>query len=220
MIINYNNSHDKAKMLKEYLEKTYNVTVLVIKCDVSDEKEVINMKNIIIKEFSKVDVLVNNAAVEIVSDVKDKNYDSFKKVFDVNVIGTFLVSKYIGNIMYENKHGKIINISSNNAIDKYDPQTMEYDASKSAIISLTHNFAKEYAPYINVNAIAPGWILTDKVKELDEELSGELIKSESKKILLNRFASCEDISKVVVFLASDDANYINSTVIKIDGGAK
>ena len=120
--------------------------------------------------------------------------------------------------MYKNKSGKIINISSNNAFDKFDPTTLEYDASKAALISMTHNFAKQYAPYINVNAIAPGWIMTDKILKLDESLDNKFISSESKNILLNRFATMDDIANLVLFLASDKSSYINNEVIKIDGG--
>ena len=83
---------------------------------------------------------------------------------------------------------------------------------------MTHNFAKQYAPYINVNAIAPGWIMTDKILKLDESLDNKFISSESKNILLNRFATMDDIANLVLFLASDKSSYINNEVIKIDGG--
>ena len=218
VVINYNNDFVSAEKLKQKVENKYNVKVLVIKCDISNEDQVKEMYDKVINTFKRIDVVVNNAAVEICSDIKDKNYDSFRKVLDVNVIGTFLVSKYFGELMFKNKTGKIINISSNNAIDKYDPSTMEYDASKSAVISLTKNFAKEYAPYINVNCIAPGWIKTDKIIELDKSLDNKFIKSESEKILLKRFATPEEISKVILFLASNDSSYINGEVIRVDGG--
>ena len=120
--------------------------------------------------------------------------------------------------MQKEKSGKIINISSNNAIDKYDPSTLEYDASKSAIINMTYNFAKEFAPFINVNCVAPGWVKTEKVLKLDNELDGKLISSESDKILLKRFADPTEIANVIAFLAGDEASYINGTVIKVDGG--
>ena len=116
-------------------------------------------------------------------------------------------------------HGKIINIASNNAISKMDPITLEYDASKAGLINLTHNLALEFAPFVNVNAIAPGWIKTEKIKKINDELDGKFIEEESKKILLNRFAEMEDVCNLVLFLASEKANYINSEVIRIDGGS-
>lgn len=218
VVINYNSSEKEAFNLKEEIEKIYNSKVLCIKCDISNEEEVIKMKDEIISNFNTIDILVNNAALEITSELNNKNYTSFKKVFDVNVIGTFLVTKYIGMEMLKNKSGKIVNISSNNSFDKYDPSTMEYDASKSAINSLTKNFAKEFAPFINVNAVAPGWIKTDTVLKLDNYLDGNLIKEESKKIYVERFADVKEICNLVLFLTSDDASYINGEIIRIDGG--
>lgn len=218
VVINYNNNGKSAFDLKKHVEENYNIEALVIKCDISNEIEVKNMIDEILNKFNKIDVLVNNASIENTSDLCDKNFNTFSKVINVNLIGTFLVSKYAGSIMLKNKYGKIINVSSNNAIDKYDPSTIEYDASKAGIISLTHNFAKAYAPYINVNCIAPGWIETENVKNLDKSLDGKLISDESKKILLNRFGLPDEVAKLVYFLSSDDASYINNEIIRIDGG--
>ena len=169
-----------------------------IKCDLRSDEDIYNLVSYI-KENGGVDVLVNNAAVEYDTSVDEKTRDSFKEVFDVNLFGPFLLSRELGKLMYENKYGKIINISSNNSIDKYDPVTLEYDCSKASLNLLTKIMAKELAPYVNVN---------------------EFIKSEEENILLNRFATCEDIANLVVFLASDDANYINGELIRIDGGNK
>ena len=116
--------------------------------------------------------------------------------------------------MLAKKSGKIINISSTNALDTYYPESADYDASKAGIISLTHNFALELAPFINVNCVCPGWVKT----AMNKNLTYEQINKEKKKILLNRFAEVEDISKVVIFLASSKANYINDTIIRVDGG--
>jgi 3-oxoacyl-[acyl-carrier protein] reductase len=92
--------------------------------------------------------------------------------------------------------------------------SLDYDASKAGVISLTKNLAVQYAPYVRVNTIAPGWVNTEMNKELDDEF----INNENKKILLNRFGEPEEIAKVILFLASDDASYINGTVIRVDGG--
>ena len=219
VIINYNTDFEGAEKLRKYVIEKYNVNVLVLKCDVSKTTEVEEMIKESIDTFGKIDVLINNAAIEYNSDFFDKTEDSFRKVLDVNVIGTFLVTKCVAKEMLKQNSGVIINITSNNAINKFDPSTLEYDASKAAIISLTHNFAKEFAPYLRVNAVAPGWVETDKIKKLDEELGNQFIKSESKNILLNRFAREEEIANLVYFLSSDEASYINGEVIKIDGGS-
>lgn len=214
VIINYNNSEKEAFELENNIKNKYNVKTLSIKADVSNEEEVKNMIEKIISEFGKLDILVNNAGIAIDTLFEDKTKENFQRILDVNLIGTFLVSKYASKYMLENKFGRIINISSTNGIDTFYPMSLDYDASKAGVISLTKNFAKELAPYINVNAIASGWINTDMNKELDEQF----IEEENSKILLKRFAEPEEIAKVVVFLASDDASYINSTVIRVDGG--
>ena len=104
VVINYNNSEERAKLVKEEVEK-YGVKSLIIKCDISNEEEVKSMVDETIKEFGKIDVLVNNAAVCYDSLYEDKSVENFKKTLDVNVVGTFLVSKYVGDIMYQNKYG-------------------------------------------------------------------------------------------------------------------
>ena len=201
VVINYNNSKDRALIVKEEVEK-YRVKSLVIKCDISNEDEVKYMVDETIKEFGKIDVLVNNAAVCYDSLYEDKSVENFKKTLNVNVIGTFLVSKYVGDIMYANKYGKIVNVSSTNGINTYFPMCLDYDASKASIISLTHNLAIQYAPYVNVNAVAPGFIATEtEINNMDDEF----IKSEEEKIFLRRMGKEEEVAKVIRFLVSDDA---------------
>lgn len=214
VVINYNNSEKEAFNLKEVVEKVYNVKALAIKCDVSNENEVKNMIDEIVNVFGKLDILVNNAGIAIDTTFEEKTKENFKRILDVNLIGTFLVSKYASKLMLKNKYGKIINISSTNGIDTPYVEGLDYDASKAGVISLTKNLAKEFSPYINVNVIASGWVMTEMSADLDEEF----MKKETGKIFLNRFARPEEIASVVTFLASDDASYINNAVIRVDGG--
>lgn len=214
IILNYYKEDKKAEELKELLEKKYSVKVLLMKGDISSEQEVKTMLYESLKHFSKIDVLVNNAGIAIDQELEDKDIQTFQKVLNINLIGTFLMCKYVGLEMYKQKQGKIINVSSTNGIDTVYPQSMDYDASKAGVISLTHNFAKQFAPYIHVNAIAPGWVNTD----MNQELSPIFKEEELKKILLERFANPEEIASVIYFLASNEASYINDTIIRIDGG--
>ena len=138
------------------------------------------------------------------------------RVLEVNLYGTFITSKIFGKLMYDNKNGVIINISSTNGIDSYYEFSVDYDASKAGVINLTHNLANIYSPYVRVNAVCPGWINTPMNKELSEEFK----KEEIDKILLNRFAEPSEIASLVYFLSSDEASYINDSIIKIDGGHK
>lgn len=214
IIINYNNSLKEAVSLEAYLKENYNISVLLVKADISKEDEVINMMNVIKNSFQKIDCLVNNAGIAIDTLFEDKTVQNFRKIIDVNLIGTFLVSKYIGALMFKEKSGTIINVSSTNAIDTYYPYSLDYDASKAGVISLTHNLARQFAPYIRVNCVAPGWINTEMNKELDKEF----IEEENKKILLGRFSEPSEIANVIAFLASHEASYINGSVIRVDGG--
>ena len=214
VVINYCHHEDEAKELEKYISENYSVKVMTIKCDISKEEEVEEMVNRIVDELGGIDILVNNAAVSRDSILLDKNMKEFKRILDVNVVGTFLCSKYVGKVMLEAKKGKIINISSTNALDTFYPESCDYDASKAGVISLTHNLAREFAPFINVNCVCPGWVKTP----MNKDLSIEQINEEKKKILLGRFAEPEEIAKLVLFLSSSKANYINDSIIRIDGG--
>ncbi len=213
VVINYVNDSISANNLKAEIEKEYNVKAICFKCDVSNHEEVKNMIEETINTFGSIDVLVNNAAIAIDTIVEDKTVDNFKRILDVNLIGTFLVSREAARFMMNKKSGSIVNISSTNGIDTYYPESLDYDASKAGVISLTKNLANFYHPYIRVNSIAPGWVATDMNKELDKDF----IKKEEEKILLNRFADPDEIAKVVYFVGAC-ASYINGTIIRVDGG--
>ncbi len=212
IIINYLNSKEQANILKETILKNYNVRALVIKADVSDEAQVKMMVKAAFNTFGAIDVLVNNAGIAIDSLVEDKTVENFEKILKVNLIGAFSCARECAKIMKEGS--SIINISSTNAVNQYYPYSLDYDASKAGLLSLTNNLAVEYSPKIRVNAVMPGWINTEMNKELDEEY----IAAESRKILLGRFAEPEEIANVVYFLATPQASYINGSIIRVDGG--
>ena len=209
IIIHYHTKEDIALNLKKEIKG------ICIYADLSKEEDINNLVEQSIKELGSIDVLINNAALDLPNLFDEKTKEEFNKVLDVNLIAPFLLSKLVGKKMVENKFGKIINIASTNGIDTYYPMCVDYDASKAGLISLTHNLALQFKPYVNVNAIAPGWIKTEKdMKDLDEAY----IKEEESKIFKNRFGEVEEIAYLVEFLVSDKANYINNQVIRIDGG--
>ena len=216
VIINYNNSIKQAKELEQLLKKEFGTKTLIVKADIKNEQEIIEMVNNSIKHFQKIDVLINNAAICKDTTFEDKTKENFMEILETNLVGTFLVSKYVSEHMLKEKSGKIINIASTNATYSYYPESLDYDASKAGIISLTHNLALHLSPYITVNAVSPGWTKTD----MNKDLSKEQIKKEEEKILLKRFAQPQEIAKVITFLSSDDANYINNQIINVDGGEK
>ena len=217
VVINYLTSNKAAALLEEEIKKNYDVRVMTIQADISKEEEVDAMISLIEKKWGGVDILINNAAVDLSNLFHLKTADEFRKTLDVNVVGAFNCSKRVYRHMLDQEYGRIINISSTNGINTYYPMCIDYDASKAALISLTHNLAFEYGPYINVNAIAPGFIGTDN--ELDG-YDEEFLKEEQEKIMVNRYGKPEEVAYLVKFLISDEANFINNTIIRIDGGQK
>lgn len=215
VIINYHSNKSEAETITEIIS-SYGKDPMCIKADVSNEEEVISMVDQIIKHYGHIDVLVNNAGIAIDAEFEDRKVEDWKSTLDTNLIGVFLVSKYVGKCMQERGYGKIVNISSTNGLDTTYTYSVDYDASKAALINLTKNLAIQYAPDINVNAVAPGWVDT----EMNNELPKEYLKSEKGKILLHRFAEPEEIADVVLFLASDKARYIDGETVRVDGGIK
>ncbi|MGN1322547.1 MAG: SDR family NAD(P)-dependent oxidoreductase [Bacilli bacterium] len=156
VIINYNKSEKDAYKLADEIGSK----ARVIKCDISNEEEVRDMFD----QIDHLDVLINNAAIADDKDPLEKSALEFNRVLHTNLTGTFLVTKYAIEKM---GNGSIVNISSTNGIDTYYPESIDYDASKAGIISLTHNFAK-YLSDIRVNCICPDWIDTDMNKDMDD----------------------------------------------------
>ena len=210
-----NNSHEKLKKICLDIENKYHVIAKCYKADLSSEQQILDLYSSIKKDFSKVDILVNNAGVCLDKELKDKTLDDFKYTMSVNLYAPFLLSKLFGCDMLSNKYGKIVNISSNNSNKCFYPTTIDYDASKAALNALTKDFAIELAPYVNVNAIAPGWVNTEMNREV---LPPDIAELEAQKVLKKHIAEPSEIASLVFFLTQDDASYINGEVITIDGG--
>ena len=217
IVINYLTSQKEAEALQKEIKEMYGVRCMAIPCDVSKEDEVDKMISCIEEKLGGVDILINNAAVDLSNLFHLKTAEEFRRTMEVNVVGAFNCSKRVYRYMLEKEYGRIINISSTNGINTYYPMCIDYDASKAALISLTHNLAFEFAPYVNVNCIAPGFIGTEN--ELDG-YDEEFLKEEVEKIMVNRYGDPQEVAYLVKFLISDEANFINNTVIRIDGGQK
>lgn len=216
VILHYNTNENRIATLKEELEKEYNKKVLTIRCNLSCEEEIDNMLKEIYSQYQNIDILINNAAITIDTFFEDKTKENFIKTLDVNLVAPFLLSKKIGPKMKENKDGIIINISSTNGIDTPYIESIDYDASKAGLISLSNNLANYLSPYVRVNTVCPGWINTDINKDLDKDF----VAKEIDKILLGRFGEPEEVSHLIKFLVSDEAQYINNSIIRIDGGKR
>jgi 3-oxoacyl-[acyl-carrier protein] reductase len=168
-----------------------------------------------LREFGRIDILVNNAGVVISRPFLEKTVEDWVKTLEVNLIGVFLCSQSAAKYMLKQKSGKIINISSIRGIDHCGREgIMDYSASKAAVINLTKTMAKELAPHINVNTVAPGHTLTEMTQPLPDEIKKTMIEGS----YLKRMAQPEDIAKAILFLASDDANFITGQLLLVDGG--
>lgn len=193
VVVNYNNSDEMGLKLKS----EYGDRVSIIKADVSNEDDVKRMFD----ALGKLDVVVNNAGIAKDSDPMEKSTEEFLEVIKVNLLGTFLVSKYAVNHVDK---GCIVNISSTNALDTYYPESMDYDASKAGVISLTHNFSLYLKDRgIRVNVVCPDWIDTDMNLGMDEEY----------KKSLGAFLKPEEVAKVVYDVSIDES--VNDVVIRV-----
>lgn len=213
--VHYHQAKEKAEDLCSEITALYGVRCMTVQADVADEQETDRMITGIEEKLGTVSVLVNNAAVDMPDLFRNKDAETFRRILDVNVVGAFNCAKRVYRSMLAQEYGKIVNIASTNGINTYYPMCLDYDASKAALISLTHNLAVQFAPYVNVNAVAPGFIGTEK------ELAGydeEFLKQETEKILLKRYGQPEEVARLVRFLVSDEASYINNSIIRIDGG--
>ena len=216
VIIHYNNSNFEAMELKKELDKLYNKDIMMVKCDLANEKEIDDMLSKIYDRYSNIDILVNNAGIAIDTLVECKTKDDFIKTLEINTIAPFLLMKKIGIKMKEKGYGNIVNISSTNGIDTIYPESLDYDASKAALVSIGNNMANYLAPYVRVNTVCPGWVNTRMNKDLDNDF----VQKEKSRILLERFGNPEEIANVVRFLISDEASYVNNSIIRVDGGWK
>lgn len=215
IILHYHNDEVGVLNLASDIRNKYKRNVRMYKADLTIEEEIDKMVNDIKENYFYLDVLVNNAAISKDTDLLLKEKKEFLDVLDVNLVAPFLLSKKLSSLLRDAK-GTIINISSNNALGENYPESVDYDAAKTGLISLTSNLAKYFAPTVRVNCVCPGWIET----KMSADLDGEFEQKEKDKILLNRFATPKEVADVVTFLASSKASYINNAIIRVDGGIK
>ncbi|SDK44032.1 3-oxoacyl-[acyl-carrier-protein] reductase [Natronincola ferrireducens] len=213
VMINYTSNQKAAEEVVKELE-SYNVKGVAVQCDVTKADDVKMMMDQADEKFDTIDILVNNAGITKDNLLLRMKEEEWQQVMDVNLKGVFLCTKAVIRKMMKQKYGKIVNISSVVGVTGNAGQA-NYSASKAGVIGFTKSIAKEIAgKNINVNAIAPGFIDTDMTAVLSDEVKRSLINN----IPLKRYGKPEDIANLVVFLSSDQANYITGQVIHVDGG--
>lgn len=209
----YGKSVEEAKIVEENW-KDEELIVKGFQADVADFDKVKNIVKEIVNQFEKIDILINNAGITKDGYMMLMAADNWKKVLDVNLCGTFNVTKQLLTHFIGNRKGKIINMTSVGGMVGMAGQT-NYSASKAGIIGFTKSLSKELAgKNINVNAIAPGYIATEMLETIPEKMKADIVKS----IPASRIGSVRDIANAAMFLASEYSDYINGQVLVVDGG--
>ena len=213
VIVNYSGSQAKAEEVVAAIQETGG-EALAVQASVAKSEEVAALMDAAVKTFGSLDILVNNAGITRDNLLMRMKEDEWDDVINTNLKGVFLCTKAVTRQMMKQRAGRIINISSIVGVAGNAGQA-NYVAAKAGVIGLTKTTAKELASRnILVNAIAPGFIETEMTEELPEDLKQAMLTQ----IPLAKLGQPEDIAKAVVFLASEDANYITGQTLHIDGG--
>lgn len=225
VVIANRTKEDADKAVAELVSKGWKA--LALPTDVSKEEDVKKLVEETVKAFASIDILVNNAGIFPSIPLSQMTLDDFEKVISINLKGVFLTTKYVSTQMIvQGKGGKIINITSIDALHPSSIGLAHYDASKHGVWGFTKNIALELAQHkIWVNAIAPGGVATPGVQKMQSAVPipqgvdmGKLLESFLNKIPMHRMGEPDEIGKVALFLASDMSSYMTGSQIVVDGG--
>lgn len=207
VVINYLNSEYLAKDLEKEIKEKYKVKVLCLKADITDENSIKEMLKTIIKEFSSIDILINNAALALDNSYLNKSKEEFMQVLETNVVGPFLMIKYASQ--YMKKNSVILNVSSTDAVDTYSELNIDYSASKAALNNLTKTYALILKD-IKVLGVMLPWVNTESIEEMNQEyLKKELLRTNQKRLLESR-----EVAQKIQKIIADEKNKSGS-IIKV-----
>ena len=213
VVVNYNSSAEAAEAVVAEIKEAGGKAA-ASKADVSDEGQVNDLIKQTTTDYGKIDILVNNAGTTRDNVIMMMKPEDFDTVIQTNLRSAWLCSKAAVRTMMRKRYGRVINITSVSGIAGQSGQT-NYSASKAGLIGLTKSLAREVASRgITVNAVAPGFVLTDLTRDLPEDLTAQL----NDFIPLGRWGEIAEVAHAVAFLASDDAAYITGHVLNVDGG--
>ena len=209
VVISYNSSKCEGEKVKEYIEKNYKVKCLMVKCDISSEIEVSHMVDLSLKEFGNIDVLINNASVSMDNDIMSKSKDEFLRVVEVNLVGTFLVTR---EVIKKCNVNTIVNISSTDSTSTYSKLNIDYSCSKAGVNILSKTFSLCY-PDIKICTIMPNWVNSETVLSMNSDYLEEEMKRIGQKKLIDKEYVARKTYEVVV-----DKFIKNGDIIRIDAG--
>lgn len=209
VVISYNSSKCEGAKVKEYIEKNYKVKCLMVKCDISSEIEVSHMVDLSLKEFGNIDVLINNASVSMDNDIMSKSKDEFLRVVEVNLVGTFLVTR---EVIKKCNVNTIVNISSTDSTSTYSKLNIDYSCSKAGVNILSKTFSLCY-PDIKICTIMPNWVNSETVLSMNSDYLEEEMKRIGQKKLIDKEYVARKTYEVVV-----DKFIKNGDIIRIDEG--
>ena len=195
VIFTYNNSYDEANALVDYVNNNYDINIKCFKCDISKEEDIINLKDNMLSSYNHIDILINNAALSIDNYIEYKTKEEFMKVLEVNVVGTFLMTKYFYKYM---TNGTIVNISSTDSEDTYSDINIDYSVSKAGINMLTKVCAL-YIKDVKVLGAMPNLTNTESIKEMNPDF----LKKELVRIGQDKLEEPDEVAENIVNLIFD-----------------
>ena len=218
VVVNFSRSEDAAKLTARQCEAS-GARAMLCRCDVSDDQSVVTMLAATEKEFGRLDVLINNAGTTV--DVAPKDFDALKiadwnRVFNVNVLGLFLVTRAAAPLLQKSPNGCIVNTCSIAGL-RPSAQPLPYAASKAAVANLTKTLANALGPQVRVNAVAPGWIEGDWMKRTLEQNYDGLMARRAKYTPLKRCCTEDDVADSMLSLILHN-RFVTGEIIIVDGG--
>jgi gluconate 5-dehydrogenase len=209
---------DRCAEVAKSMEQELGVRVIPARCDISKFEEIDTLYDQVMKEFNKVDILIDNSGATWGAPSLEYPVEGWQKVLNTNVTGTWLMCQKAGRIMSKQKYGRIINLASIASFVGLPAELMDavaYQTSKAAVAGLTKDLAVKWARYnITVNAIAPGWFPT-KLSQGTLDSKGEQMK---KNIPMQRYGEDDELKIATLFLASPGASYTTGVILSVDGG--
>lgn len=210
VVINYRVS---KKAAEEVLKEIGDGNGIVVQADLTKEADVKKLVKTTLDKFGRIDILVNNAGEILRPGSWQTDLDTWNKTIDANLTSAWLVTREVAPIMLKNENSAIVNVVSTFGFTGA-AAVLPYTSAKGGLITMTKSFAKELAPNIRVNSVAPSNVMTDMTKGAGEEL----INKFKEMTPLKRIAEPEELAKAILFLASDDASYITGEMLVVDGG--